>query len=865
MRIPTATYRLQLNHQFGFQDVRAILGYLERLGVSDIYASPIFCATPKSMHGYDMTDPTRLNPELGTHADFELLLEDVRSREMGWVQDFVPNHMAYSRFNPWLMDVLEYGPSSPYYHFFDILWDHPDPDLHGRVLAPFLGETLESVIDSGQLKLHCDANRFFVEYYDHRFPISPVSVEAIMQGEPQGSAVERFLESIHSDPALFKKLMDKQFYCLSPWKTAAEKINYRRFFYINDLICLNIDRPEVFEAVHSTLGTWVEKGMVTGLRIDHLDGLKYPERYLHDLRQRFGKIYVVAEKILEKDETVPERWPLEGTTGYDFANYTTAVFCDQHHRDAFIEGYANFISTRTDYESLLFEQKKKVIADHMGGDVDNLVRFLQRTGEFCNQSPDATRLAEVLSHLVAAFGIYRTYRADHAPGHRDYLLNAVAQAKRRVPEQAELLERIAKVFLSSKKTEKDEEFIARFRQITGPAMAKGFEDTLLYQYFPLLSLNEVGSMPETFGISIQQYHAFNLARLQTPHTMNATSTHDTKRGEDVRARINVLSEMPQAWFEKVRTWHQMNQPYKSIVDGRPAPDCNDEYMLYQVMLGALPPDSEEHDDFCERLKAYSIKSLREAKVHSRWIEPNEGYEQATIRFVDTIFHDSENDPFWKDFLTFWVRIHEYGLIASCEQALLKMTCPGVPDFYQGTECWDLNLVDPDNRRPVDYKKRIDQLDRLIRHFADERPAALEWLYSHRDAGMMKLFVISQTLNLRKKNRPLFAEGDYVPLRTEGRFAEHVIAFARVWRDRFVLVVAPRLIGALAEPGCMPVGVDVWADTRICVPEALRRPGVEIYHEKPVELRDGVLVGEILDRFPAGLICDFDEIWHNRRH
>lgn len=890
MRIPTATYRLQFNHQFGLRDAESIIDCLHRLGISDIYASPLFCATPKSMHGYDSTDPTRLNPELGTDADFQRLIETVHAHQMGWVQDIVPNHMAYSSHNPWLMDVLEYGPSSPFYRFFDIDWQHPDPELNGKVLAPFLGEPLENVIKDGELKITYDVNGFAVNYYDYHFPVRLASVAELVQEMPEKTllpalptfesfadrekilrlkvelyglslqntdihaAIEAFINHVHSDTALFNQLMSNQYYRLGFWQTAGEKINYRRFFYINGLISLNIQRPEVFEAVHAVAADWFRKGIITGLRIDHLDGLRYPGRYLRDLRRFFPDLYIVAEKILEKDETIPPQWPLQGTTGYDFANYASAVFCDHRHQAEFIQNYAKFIGYRPDYDQLLYEQKKKVISQHMRGDIDNLVRLLQQTSAFSDQPDDSDKLADALINLIAAFGVYRTYIADHAPGHREYLLMAVSQAKQNAPELDGVLQRVQELFLSPDVKQEDEEFKTRFRQVTGPAMAKGFEDTLLYIYYPLVSLNEVGSMPEVFGISVQQFHEFNLTRLQMPHTMNTTSTHDTKRGEDVRARINVLSEMPTHWFEKVFAWHNINQQYKTTVHGEPAPDCNDEYMIYQVMLGALPVEPANYDSFCERLKTYIVKSIREAKVHGAWVQPNEAYEQAAVNFIEKLFHSSGHNNFWRDFETVWRQVHEYGMIGSCAQALLKMTCPGIPDFYQGTECWDLNLVDPDNRRPVNYTNQIHLLDQLTEQVQNERSSFLEWLFEQRNAGLMKLFTIRQTLYVRKQLPALFAEGDYIPLSTEGSYGNHIISFARIWEANYVLVTVPRFFSTLTEPGRLPLGETVWRDTSISIPDLPDLNGRDIFTGKTLSLQHEMYVSEILEKFPISCIC-----------
>lgn len=891
MKIPTATYRIQFNYEFGFRDARSIVDYLHQIGISDIYASPVFSANPCSMHGYDMTDPGRLNPELGTDQDFQDLSDEIRQRQMGWLQDFVPNHMAYSRYNPWLMDVLEYGPQSPFFSYFDILWDHPDPELNGKVLAPFLGAPLETVITNGQLTLTYDPDGFAVEYYEHRFPVCLTSVGALTEQIPQNentrfltelktmtdrdaaqkhkidlyeeyqsasptqTAIDALLEQVNAAPALMRQLMTEQYYLPAFWKTVGEKINYRRFFYINDLICLNLDRPEVFQAVHVSLSEWMNKQVITGLRIDHLDGLRYPGKYLRDLRQTFPDLYIVAEKILEKDEPIPTDWPLQGTTGYDFGNYVTALLCDRNNRDAFMEGYGRFTGLNPDYDELLYQKKKMVIHRHLSGDVDNLIRLLRRTTTFSEPDVPDGELSATLITLIAAFPVYRTYIEDRSvdDADREVLTQAFSQARRHTPERSSLLDRIHDVFLSPNQTEKDLDFITRFQQITGPAMAKGFEDTLLYIYNPLVSLNEVGSMPDTFGISPQAFHAFNQNRTQTPLTLNTMSTHDTKRGEDVRARLNVLSEMPDQWFKKVASWHEINRCHKTDVNDEPAPDRNDEYLIYQTLVGALPVETGDYEPFYQRLKDYMMKVIREAKVHTTWVESNEAYEQAVLGFLENLFQHPQSVLFWKDFLIFQQRIHQYGLINTLAQTVLKLTCPGIPDIYQGTEDWDLNLVDPDNRRPVDYPHHMHLLEQIDELNRKNKSDCLHGLFLQQNSGIMKLYIIQKTLHLREKYPMLFAEGEYIPLQTKGPHQDHIVAFIRRREQQYVLVVVPRLVSGLVSNGRMPVGKIIWEDTGIVLPSSWRAEGADIFTDRQNAPRDVLLVADILQDFPVSII------------
>jgi (1->4)-alpha-D-glucan 1-alpha-D-glucosylmutase len=993
MRIPLATYRLQFGPSLRFQDAKALIPYLADLGISDLYASPILKATPGSTHGYDVTDLHELNPELGTQEDFQALVAEVQAHQMGWLQDIVPNHMAYSPENRILMDVLENGPHSRFYEFFDIFRDHPDPQLRTQVLAPFLGSPLEEVLRQGQMQLVLDDDGLGLRYFTWRFPLSLASYDHVlghgdgMSGSLAGDdpQVQAFAElrktfaclgamddssekrrqlaqakstlaRLHRDHPMIRvyldgvlesynrvegipsagsgqalpsnrgrdarvtgplensplhKLLDRQVFHPVFWQVAYEKINYRRFFYISEFIALRVEDPRVFQAAHARILELVRSGVLTGLRVDHIDGLYNPRQYLLRLHHEAPDTYLVVEKILELYEYLRTEWPIQGTSGYQFCNYVNSLFCQRENETAFTDLYQEFIGSAPDYSQLLYDEKKKILEWRMTGELAYLTHLaLQASREMASaadasadrsmededsttwaasqrqargtavlphphsalrtpQSPASVRSA--LTALMASFPVYRTYvDAQHwTEEDRAILTEAIEKARDKCPECRPGVDHLVTLLLSALQEETKPPsrqarryFLMRFQQFTGPAMAKGFEDTLLYVYNRFLALNEVGGDPGTFGLPVDEFHRYYQLRAKDwPHAMNATSTHDSKRGEDVRARLNVLSEIPDRWRQMVTRWTQMNERHKQWCGDVLAPVRNDEYLLYQTLVGALPFEEREYDDFTQRVKDYMVKAAREAKTYSNWVEHNEPYESACRQFVDRILERTPENRFWADFLPFQQEISVYGVYNSLSQTTLKMTCTGLPDFYQGAELWDLNLVDPDNRRPVDFEKRRRLLQEVSdsnaqRFFPSDGNGGHSPPYGLTD-GQIKLFLIQRGLRARRANRDIFDTGDYLPAAVRGGRAQHIVAFFRTQRaasaTRYVLVMAPRFLTSLVGPGAPPVGRGLWEDTSIALPGDAPSAWQDAITDEIVHTQGQVLVGDILTKFPVAVL------------
>ncbi|MEO1295229.1 MAG: malto-oligosyltrehalose synthase, partial [Cyanobacteria bacterium J06636_16] len=861
MRLPIATYRIQFNPDFGFAAARSIVDYLASLGISDIYASPIFKARQGSTHGYDVVDQSQLNPELGGEAEFEQLIGHLHDHGMGWLQDIVPNHMAYDGQNRYLMDVLEYGPDSEYFNYFDIEWDISE-DTQGRVLTPMLGDFYDRCLERGEIQLSYDEAGLRVNYYGLCFPVriesygrflshqlgrlakqlgkrdrTYIKVSGLLymvrnsiadltgyayreqaqfakallwdvyqENEDVREFINQNLATFNGTPGapesfdFLDDLLSEQFYRLAFWKVGAEELNYRRFFTVNELICLRVDDPKVFAKTHDLIGQLVESGKISGVRIDHIDGLYDPTTYLERLRDRLGDTYIVIEKILETEETLPEKWPIQGTSGYEALNYINGVFCQQENQDAFTQLYQSLTEQTAAYPEQVTEKKRLIAETNLVGDIDNLARFLKRVCQQYRYGRDLTLygLRTAIEEVLIAFPIYCTYANQDGISKRDlaYVREAIDQAKKRIPQLLNELKLIEK-FLSLEFEDSPPEgersqwlhFVMRLQQFTGPIMAKGVEDTLFYSYNRFISLNEVGGSPGQFGISLRNFHQFQQQR-QThwPLAMNATSTHDTKRSEDVRARLNVLSELPTEWETAVNTWRRLNSSHKKVVRDRVVPDVNDEYFLYQTLVGAFPFAEDELPSFTDRVADYVVKAVREAKVHTAWLRPDTDYENGFVEFTRAILAAGEDNIFLEKFREFQQRIADYGIYNSLSQVLLKLTLPGVPDLYQGNEMWDFSLVDPDNRRPVDYDHRRHELEQLQQ--AEDRDWLLQNLLDYRQDGRIKLWLTHRGLTTRQRYPNLFLHGDYQPLKVRGEAEDNVIAFARQWENQWLVAIAP---------------------------------------------------------------------------
>ncbi len=901
LRVPVATYRLQFNANFTFKQARSIVSYLEALGISDCYASSYLRAVPGSGHGYDIADPTTLNPEIGTDEDYWSWIEALRQARMGHILDVVPNHMGIARSaNPWWMDVLENGPSSRYARFFDIEWKPIKDELADKVLLPILGDYYGSVLEEQQLALEYRDGAFVVRYGDDWLPLAPDTYPRILhealsawtgseadldelrsiitaaenlppraagdanaivirsrekeivkrrlaalvsRSEGLVVAIARTLEAFNGtrgQPRSFDRLdalLGEQSYRLSDWHVASEEINYRRFFDVNQLAAVRVEDPVVFDEMHKFMLELLARGAPTGLRIDHVDGLFSPGDYLRRLQARAADVggaaadasgravYLVVEKILGSDEQLPADWPVHGTTGYEFAGVVNNLFVDGRHERAMDDIYHRFLRaprSHPSFDDLAYQSRKQVVHATMSGDINSLGHQLNRLSERNRHYRDFTlySLIAAIKELIACFPVYRTYiTAEDDPNAHDrrYITRAVRCANQRSPRSSSrVFDFIQRVLLkqalagSQEEREARERFIGKFQQITSPVAAKGIEDTAFYVYNRLVSLNEVGGNPTRFGLNPNAVHAWMCERQRRwPAALSTTSTHDTKRGEDLRARLNVLSELPEAWKGAVTRWRALNRRFRADIDGVDAPDANDEYLLYQTLVGAWPFTADGQAGFSERLKSYMVKAMREAKRRTSWITPDDRYEAAVLRFVDDIL--DRRRPFLPAFLPFQARVAELGVYNSLAQLLVKITAPGVPDFYQGTELWDLSLVDPDNRHPVDYARR----ERMLQDIADASPALL---LDERADGRVKMFVMNRALGQRATLRDTFDRGSYVPLWVDGSHRDHVFAFARRDGESTTITCVPRLVGGLlGDRPIPPVGPDVWGDSRIMLP------------------------------------------------
>jgi (1->4)-alpha-D-glucan 1-alpha-D-glucosylmutase len=962
VRIPCATYRLQFNSQFTFRDASEAAAYLNALGISDVYASSYLKAVPGSPHGYDVADPTQLNPELGTEEEYEAWIARLRSFQMGHVLDLVPNHLGIAgSANPWWLDVLENGQCSRFARVFDIEWHPVKDELANKVLIPILGDQYGAVLERRELELAYADGAFDLLYGDNRLPIAPDTYPRILEHELEawlqvngervssGDADEfrsiitaasnlpartsqapddisvrarekevvkrRLAGVVERAPAfaefleltllafngeagkprtfdLLDGLLNEQSYRLAHWRVASEEINYRRFFDVNQLAAVRMEDPAVFDEVHRYAFELVERGAATGFRLDHVDGLFAPADYLRRLQERTAaaaaspgapraestggrNFYVVVEKILQADEELPADWPVYGTTGYEFGDAVNGLFVNSRNERAFDEIYARFLRERRgqlSFDEVAYRSRKLIMHETMSGDINSLGHQLNRFSERNRHYRDFTlySLISTLKEVIACFPVYRTYVTESEPvrsADRRYLHEAIRCARRRSPGVAPVIfEFIERLLLKEthvttpQEYEERGKFIGKFQQITSPVVAKGIEDTAFYIYNRLLSLNEVGSDPRRFGHNPATVHAW-MAERQTrwPAALSATSTHDSKRGEDVRARLNVLSEIPEAWRSAVVEWRALNRRLKREVREIPAPSPNEEYFLYQTLVGAWPLCSGREDEFKGRIRSYVIKALREAKVNTSWLSPDEDYEAAVLQFVDGVFDPGRR--FLRAFRPFQQRVAELGMYNGLAQVLIKMTAPGVPDFYQGSELWDLSLVDPDNRGAVDYEVRHRRLESASESFADAN--GVEDLLVARSDGRIKLFTIARALHFRRSERGLFLRGEYTPLTAAGSKREHLFAFARRHGKRMAVTAVPRLIAGLTPAGAPPIGRDIWEDTELFLPAPAGRALLHnVLTGDCIEARESdrgfaMAASDLFRRFPVALLTAGD--------
>lgn len=933
--IPRATYRLQFNHQFTFNDAARIVPYLARLGISHVYASPILKARPGSMHGYDVVDHSQLNPELGTRADFDLLVQKLHEFSLGLIVDIVPNHLGVmGNDNIWWLDVLENGPAARYAFHFDIDWRPNRGSMRDRILVPVLGDSYGMVLERGELQIEFDAaaGTFSVRYHDHRLPIDPreypriflhpIAEELLPQDDAHRADFESLLNSFsnlpprddtstnavavrYRDKEAHKRrlarlierssevlhhinesvtringtpgqaesfdaldaLLEAQAYRLSYWRVAVDEINYRRFFDVNDLAALRMNERSVFDETHQLIFELIDAGSIDGLRIDHSDGLYDPEEYFLRLQERFGggperrPLYVVTEKILAAHERLPESWLVHGTSGYDYAALQTTWLVCGDEETRMTRRYRNFTENEASFESIVYDSKRLVMRSSLAAEVEVLATQLDRIAHLDRHTSDFTRpaLREAIREVIACFPVYRTYISSRGSSDEDRTIIdwATGLARRRsTGAEVSVFDFLRNVLLGTvadglpSYRQAMLEFAMKFQQVTAPVTAKGVEDTAFYRFNRLICLNEVGGDPSRFGVSSAGLHQVNLERARLwPHSMLTTSTHDTKRSEDVRARIAVLSELPDLWKQHLSRWSQLNRNKRRQVDDAPAPDREDEYLLYQTLAGLWSPELPT-EQLIERLQAYLTKAGREAKRSTSWINPNAGYEAAVNDFIAQLLNNPERNAFLRDLSSFVGTIAFFGRINSLVTTALKITSPGVADFYQGTELPTFTLVDPDNRAPVDFDALAAQLESLS-NVSDVRA-----LLEEPDGTRAKLYVTAKLLQLRAADAALFALGSYQPLQVEGEKKDHVFAFLRTYEGRSCVVIVPRWSARLmGSETRLPLG-EIWGDTRVLLGNAVggELRDVLTSHSAHAGSEDGALrLADVLSVFPLAVL------------
>lgn len=1046
---PLATYRLQFGSHLKFSDAAKLVDYLDALGITHLYASPILKARVQSGHGYDVCDHNIIMPEIGGTAGFAELSEVLRRQGMRLIVDFVPNHMAATPENPWWNDVLENGPNSPFSGYFDIDWLPVKDELENKVLLPILGAQYGEVLESGQLQLEHREGSFFLRYFDLLLPLGPktsipllthrldelkaalgetsealielqsvltaldhlpaqtaTSPEAVVERQREKEVIKRRLRDLEAavpevaafvaanihefngqagSPETFDRLdaiLNEQPYRVCHWRAASDEINYRRFFDINELAALCMEKPEVFHRSHRLVGDLFGTGELHGLRIDHIDGLYAPESYLWRLQwcylaavarrafdtlvapasspadgqspasgaaahpaettrlagdwREFGPLvlnelcaglglpspaaidqiavfgadcvppaiaadappptgapaftssallplFVVVEKILGPDEPLPDSWPAAGTTGYDSLNTINGLFINPRGWRELERFYRRFSGTNAPFGEIVHECKRLILRVAMASELQLLAHRLNRISEQHRRSRDFTlnMLRYALREILSCFPVYRTYPGPAGISDRDrrFVRQAVADARRRNPAtEPSTFDFIREVLLlehppglSADAIQAREDFSGRFQQVTSPVMAKGVEDTAFYLYFPLSSVNDVGGDPRAAVRLATDFHRENLARQRRGvYGLLSSTTHDTKRTEDVRARINVLSEIPEAWSAAVRRWARLNRKLTTQIEGQPAPCRNDEYLFYQTLIGIWPldpGDDQAREQVLPRMQQYMQKAIREAKQFTSWISPNRAYEEVVEHFVQKSLERRPKNRFLDDFIAFQARLVDAGLYAGLSQLTLKLLSPGIPDIYQGQECWDFSLVDPDNRRPVDFSQRQHLLEEL--RLAAEA-GALPWqalvatlARTPRDPRS-KLMVTWKSLQLRKKHALLFHEGEYVPVAVSGPKSEHVIAFR--WRPRTnaaapgnLLVVVPRWVSRplmdLADPAeRTAMWREFWNETHLLVDADAPRLYQNVFTERPVQVdQDRLDLKNLLIDFPVAVL------------
>jgi len=829
MRSIASCYRLQLHAGFTFADAAETASYLKELGISHVYCSPYLQSAKGSLHGYDVVDPQKVNLEIGGEEGHAHFCAALKNLGMGQVLDIVPNHMATGPDNKYWWDVLENGPSSRFASWFDIDWNSAEVKLQNKILIPVLGDQYGRVLSAGQFAIQFDGQCFQMQYMDHVFPLSPISLsiplskasekinaptlsfiadtlarlpspgpdenelraarhrdkkvlyellDRFCKENPGGlEAIAKAVAELNQDVDALDAILNLQHYRLAYWRTADQELGYRRFFDVNTLIGVRVERLHVFNATHSRILQWLGNGAIDGVRVDHPDGLRDPEAYFGKLRTSAPNAWILAEKILQASESLRPSWPIDGTTGYDFLNVCNGVLVHTEGLKEITDIYQKFIGEPQDFDTLAHAKKLAVQQEALGSDVNRLAQLFVEICEMNRDRRDYTRaeIRRAIREVAACFAIYRTYvapdRNQIAAADQSEISSAISIAKiRRTDVDPGLFGFIAEVLSLQSRGEKETEFLLRFQQFTSPVMAKGIEDTVFYCFNRMIGLNEVGGSPGRDGVTLDDFHSYcTRMHAEHPRTMNTLSTHDTKRSDDVRARLAVLTEIPGQWRGALRRWSRMNRQFKT----NGFPDNNTEYFLYQTLIGAWPISKE-------RVTAYMEKAAREAKQNTSWTQQNKEFEDALRQFIEQIF---DSPSFFTELEAFVAQILLPGRINGLAQTLIKCTAPGIPDTYQGSELWDLRLVDPDNRGPVDYGLRRSMLSEL------QAGMTVEEILKRMDSGMPKLWLIHKAMRLRRDKPDWFdSNSSYSSLTVEGPRKEHLVAYLR---GESVAVIAPR--------------------------------------------------------------------------
>ncbi|AMP98475.1 4-alpha-glucanotransferase [Pedobacter cryoconitis] len=811
---PISTYRIQFHADFTFNDFRKLIPYVHQLGVKTIYASPIFTAVPGSMHGYDGLNPIQINPEIGSLAELKLIAKELAAVKMGWIQDIVPNHMAYDFRNPWLMDVLKKGEKSKYRNHFDII----SQDLAKEpLMAPFLGAALEEEIANKNLSLVAQKGEWFLKYHESYWPLRKGT-------DLKGSILE---------------ITGQQFYRLCSYQESNERMNYRRFFTVNSLICLNMQSKITFDDFHVLIKELVDQKIFQGLRIDHIDGLFDPKQYLENLRALCGKdVYIVAEKILEPGEILPAEWPIQGTTGYDYLGLANQLYTNEQSEKKFNNFYENLTDDHQSVEEQILEKKRKILSTAMQGELENLYQLLLN---IIPEGPERMAIGDfgvfkhIISELLILCPVYRFYgNAYPLPPQEMEAMEKLFAALEKDKELVKPVQFIKKALLYEHIS-----FYQRLMQFSGPLMAKGVEDTLMYTYNRHIGNNEVGDSPAVFGLKASDFHEAILNRGENwPLTMNSTATHDTKRGEDARARLSILTDLKGEWLQQVKEWNVLN-----ATDGA-SPDENDTYFIYQTLVSTYD-EREDSEVYQKRFLDYIEKALREAKEKSGWENPDMDYEAATSAFVKRIL-DTKRE-FWTVFSDFFRRLAHLGMVKSLSSLILKHGVPGIPDTYQGTELWDFSMVDPDNRRPVDYALRVQYMDDFLK-----KSFHIKLLWQESSAGEIKLLILQKLLKFRAAYAELFRIGLYIPLKVTGLHAADFIAFARRYKTDWAIFVVPVNVAALLNAQNnlhFELG-----DTQVVLPAGAPSVYLDLIENQSCKAENSVLVlQDIFKSVPFGVL------------